>query len=93
MGAKNSRLLAEQRVTLRKKFNFMYLLNSLITNEIAEQELLFIKPPDMPVNPRILKMAVLGVPNSGGFSKYHFAKKLKLTLKVTINKRQKYFGQ
>jgi len=82
MGAKNSRLLAEQRVTLRIKFNFIHLLNSLIKNEIAEQELLFIKPPDMPVNPRILKMTVLGVPNSGEISsKYHFAKKLKLTLK------------
>ncbi len=82
MVAKNNRLLAEQRVTLRMKFNFIYLLNSLITNKIAEQELLFIKPPDMPANPRILKMAVLGVPNSGKISsEYHFAKKLKLTLK------------
>ena len=31
----------------------------------AEQELLFIKSPEMPENPKLLKMAILGVPNSG----------------------------
>lgn len=31
----------------------------------AEQEYLYLQQPDMPENPRTLKISVLGVPNAG----------------------------
>lgn len=31
----------------------------------AEHELLYLQQPDMPENPHILKISVLGVPNAG----------------------------
>ena len=31
----------------------------------AEQEMLYLQQPEMPENPKILKISVLGVPNSG----------------------------
>ena len=33
--------------------------------KLAEQEFLYLQQPDMPENPRILKVSVLGTPNAG----------------------------
>lgn len=37
----------------------------MIGRTVAEQELLYLEPPDMPENPKLLKTSILGAPNAG----------------------------
>ena len=49
---------------------FIYFINRLYpvmlhVFNLGEQEYLYVMPPELPENPKILKISILGVPNSG----------------------------